>query len=86
MAAGKPVIAIRRYGSLDLISDDVNGFLVEPRSPKQIAEKILMIVNNPEKEARMGINGRKIVEEKFDIKKTIDKIRSLYEKLLAGCS
>jgi glycosyltransferase involved in cell wall biosynthesis len=82
MATGKPVIAVRRYGSLDLVSDGVNGFLVDPRSPKQIAEKILWLIENPEEAKRMGLNGRKIVEEKFDIGKRIDRIKTLYMNLL----
>lgn len=86
MACGKPVIGTMVGGIPDQIIDGYNGFLVQPRNPSQIAEKILWLSNNPEKAKIMGMNGRKIVEERFDINKRIDKIRSLYEKLLAGCS
>jgi len=81
MATGKPVIAVRRYGSIDLVSDHVNGFLVNPRDAKQIAEKILWLISNSKKAKRMGVNGREIAEEKFNVNKRIDKIVQLYERL-----
>ena len=84
MASGKPVIAVRRYGSIDLVSNYVNGFLVNPMNAEQIAEKILWLVSNPEEAKRMGMKGRKIVEEKFDIDKRIDRIISLYHRILEG--
>jgi len=84
MATGKPVIAVRRYGSIDLVLDYVNGFLVDPKKPKQIADKILWLIDNPEEARRMGMIGRKIVEEKFDISKRIDRLISLYHRVLEG--
>ncbi|MEM2178858.1 MAG: glycosyltransferase family 4 protein [Candidatus Methanomethylicaceae archaeon] len=82
MAMGKPVIAIKRYGSIDLISDYRNGFLVDPMNPRQIAEKILWLIEHPDEAKRMGINGRRIIEEKFDVKKRINKIINLYKRIL----
>jgi glycosyltransferase involved in cell wall biosynthesis len=83
MACGKPVIGTRVGGIPDQIIDGYNGFLVEPRNPMQIAEKILWLIEHPDEAKQMGMNGRKIVEEKFNIEKRIEKIISLYEGLLA---
>jgi len=83
MACGKPVIGTRVGGIPDQIIDGYNGFLVEPRNPIQIAEKILWLIEHPNEAKQMGINGRKIVEEKFNIKRRIERIISLYEGLLA---
>jgi glycosyltransferase involved in cell wall biosynthesis len=81
MASGKPVIAVKRYGSIDLILDHVNGFLVDPRSPEQIAEKILWLIEHPDAAKQMGMNGRKIAEEKFNVDRRIGKILQLFLKL-----
>lgn len=83
MACGKPVIGSRVGGIPDQINDGYNGFLVQPRNAKEIAEKIIWLVENPEKAKQMGTNGRKMVEEKFDINRRIDSIISLYKTLLA---
>jgi glycosyltransferase involved in cell wall biosynthesis len=84
MACGRPVIGTRVGGIQDQIIDGYNGFLVEPKDPSQIAERILWLIENPMEARRMGINGRKIVEEKFDINKRIERIISLYEELLSA--
>ena len=81
LAHGKPVIGTKVGGIPDQIVDGYNGFLVKPKDPKEIAEKILWLVEHPDAAKQMGENGRKIVVEKFDINKRIEKIISLYEKL-----
>ncbi len=82
LACGKPVIGTKIGGIIDQIIDGYNGFLVQPESFTEIAEKILWLINNPKKAVRMGSNGRKIVEDKFTITKKIDSMISLYETLL----
>ena len=82
MACGKPVIGTNVGGIPDQIIDGYNGFLIPPRNAKEIAEKILWLVENPEEAKRMGMNGRKVVEEKFDINIRINRIIKLYEELL----
>jgi glycosyltransferase involved in cell wall biosynthesis len=83
MACGKPVIGTRVGGIPDQIIDRYNGFLIPPRSPIQIAEKILWLIEHPDEAKQMGMNGRKIVEEKFNIQKRAERIISLYEGLVA---
>lgn len=82
MACGKPVIGTALGGIPDQIIDGYNGFLVPTRDASAIAEKILWLTNNPSETRRMGMNGRRIVEEKFDIEKRVDAILLLYEQLL----
>jgi glycosyltransferase involved in cell wall biosynthesis len=82
LASGKPVIGTKVGGIPDQIIDGYNGFLVKPKDPKEIADKILWLLDHPDAAKHMGMNGRKIVEEKFDINMRIEKIISLYESLL----
>lgn len=82
MACGKPVIGTKVGGIPDQIIDGYNGFLISPRNPLKIAEKILWLINNPKEARRMGMNGRRIAEEKFNIERRIDRLISLYHKIL----
>jgi len=82
MACGKPVIASNVGGLPDQIIDGFNGFLVPPRSPKAIADKILYLLENPSEARIIGRNGRMLAEEKYDIEKRVDKIIEVYKKLL----
>lgn len=82
MATGKPVIATRVGGALDLIEDCVNGYLVEPKSPPEIADKILDLLGDPGKSEMMGRKGRKLVEEKLSMDKRTNKTIGVYRKVL----
>jgi N-acetyl-alpha-D-glucosaminyl L-malate synthase BshA len=84
MACGKPVVASRVGGLPDQIIDGYNGFLVPPRDPKALADRILYLLENPSEAKRMGLNGRKLAVERFDIEKRVDKIVKLYQELVKG--
>jgi len=82
MACGKPVVASNVGGLPDQIIDGYNGFLVHPRDPEALANKILYLLENPLEARKMGSNGRRLAVERFDIEKRVDKIVNLYEKLI----
>lgn len=82
MACGKPVIGTNVGGIPEIIVDGVSGFLTEPKNPEKIAEKVILLLKSPKLRKKMGRNGRKIAEEKFDIKKRVHKILSVYNQLL----
>jgi len=84
MACGKPVVASRVGGLTDQVIDGYNGFLVQPKDPKALGDKILYLLENPSEARRMGLNGRKLAVEKFDIEKRVDKIVKLYQELVKG--
>jgi glycosyltransferase involved in cell wall biosynthesis len=84
MACAKPVIAINTRGLWDYVIDGKTGFLVNSGDTQAIAEKIIYLLQNEEEAKRLGENGRKIIQEKFDINKRIEKIISLYEKLISN--
>jgi glycosyltransferase involved in cell wall biosynthesis len=86
MACGKPTIGTNVGGIPDQIIDGYNGFLVQTRNHREIAEKILLLLNDPERARQMGVNGRKIVQDKFDANKRTAKIIQLYLSLLKGRS
>ena len=82
MACGKPVVGSNVGGIPDQIVDGYNGFLVPPKDPEALAERVLWLLEHQEEAKLMGMRGRAIVEEKFNIDKRIEKIVSLYETLL----
>ena len=82
MACGKPVIGTNVGGLRDVISDGESGFLVKPKEPYAIAESILNLIRNPERAREMGMTGRRIVENRFDLRDRIERISELYDGLL----
>lgn len=81
MALEKPVISTRVTGVVDVIHDGENGFLVPPRSPQLLADKIKWVLNRPEVAAQVGRAARKTVESDYSLEKAIFAIENLYTKL-----
>jgi len=65
----KPVIATNVGGIPELMKDNETGFLVEKGNHEQIIEKISFLLENPEIAGKMGIAGRKFIEENFSWEK-----------------
>jgi glycosyltransferase involved in cell wall biosynthesis len=84
MACGKPVIGTDVGGIPEIIREDTNGFLVPPRSPRALADRINAILENEDKAARFGIAGRKIVENEFTWERTASGYEAFYERVLAA--
>jgi glycogen synthase len=79
MREGKPVIGCAAGGMPEVVSNEVNGLLVEPGNVRQLAEAILKLATNPDLRLRMGAAGRKIFEEKFTAKRMAEESFSLYD-------
>jgi len=82
MAAGKPVVATSVNGSRELVVDSETGFLVPPRDPQAVAEKVIALLRDPELAAKMGKSGRRRVEERFSVQAMVQKTEALYQSLL----
>ena len=82
MAIGIPVIANsgEGVGTKELIDDGVNGYLVIPNRPDLFADKIMYLLDNQEIRNKMGEHGKKIAQEKFNLKKMVDSFSELFEK------
>jgi glycosyltransferase involved in cell wall biosynthesis len=81
LASGKPVISFAVGGNKDVIVNGFNGFLIPSKDYKGLAERLLYLVENPSEIRKMGLNGRKLVEERYDAEKRVDKIVRLYKVL-----
>lgn len=81
MASGKPVVATNTGGTPEIVKDKISGFLIKPRKPALMAERISWLVNNPERAKKMGEEGRKLAQEKFRIETNVAKIEEVYKEL-----
>jgi len=73
MASGKPVVVTNVGGLKTIPEDSISGFIVEPDSPKELAEKLEILIKDPEMCRNMGIAGRKRAEELYDWDYLYDK-------------
>ena len=82
MAAGLPVVASNFPLWREIVEGNRCGICVDPLNPKEIAQAIEYLIAHPEEARRMGENGRRAVEEKYNWEKEGEKLLKLYEELL----
>jgi glycosyltransferase involved in cell wall biosynthesis len=61
-----------------LIIDGETGLLFESGNFKQMAEKMLSLLNDGDKAVEIGRKARKLVEEKYSLDKVVDDLEELY--------
>ncbi len=83
MAAGRTVVATDVGGVSDVVSDGLNGLLVPPRAPEQLAEAILRLFSSEPLLPAMGAAGREAVYPKYSIDRLVTDIRDIYAELVA---
>ncbi len=83
MACGLPIVASDLPPIRQFMSDLNCGLLVDPTDPQAHAEAILYLLGHPDEAQRMGENGRKAVEEKYNWESEGRKLLALYEELLS---
>lgn len=76
MACGLPSILYNSPGLRDLISNDDNGFLINP-SYKLLADKILYLYDHPTVAEKFGTAARSYVGENYSIEQGASKILQL---------
>ena len=84
MSAGKPIVANNVDGASDVVIDDETGYLVTPKRPQEMAERILYLLNNDQKCQQMGLAARQC-SELFSEQLMVEKIEALYRELMAKC-
>ena len=83
MALGKPVIATRGGGTVELVIDGQTGFLIPQKSPDILVKKIRLLMDNEDLMIRMGEKGRQRIRNEFSLQSMVEKQISIYQKLLA---
>jgi phosphatidylinositol alpha-1,6-mannosyltransferase len=80
-ACGKPVIGGRSGGVVDAIDDGRSGFLVDPEDPDALANRLEILVSNPELRARMGAEGLRRARNEFSIVVAKDRLLEMIRQL-----
>ncbi len=65
MNYAKPVIGCRAGGIPEVVDDGVTGRLVDPNSPKQLAEAIVTLLKSPRLLYEYGLAGRQRLLDHF---------------------
>jgi D-inositol-3-phosphate glycosyltransferase len=80
MACGTPVVASRVGGLVSTVTDGVNGYLIPWRCPEPFAEKLEVLLHNPELRANFSRSARRSVE-RFRWSTVACDVSNLYDEL-----
>lgn len=81
MAAGCPVVATVGGGTTEIISNNENGFVVNPNDIKACISNITKLIASPDLRRKLGEAARKTVLEKFNLKDMEQKYVDIYNKI-----
>jgi glycosyltransferase involved in cell wall biosynthesis len=82
LACGKPVIGSGIGGIVDQIIDGYNGYLVHPKDPLSLAEKMQTLIEDDSLRKEMSKNARIYAEARLDLKKRIDRLLKIYNEVV----
>jgi glycosyltransferase involved in cell wall biosynthesis len=81
MAAGLPVVATAVGGNPEVVVEGETGFLVPRSSPETLADRILWLLDHPDRAKAMGASSRQRVRDAFDVRATVRAYEKLYLQL-----
>jgi glycosyltransferase involved in cell wall biosynthesis len=83
MAAGTPVVATAVSGIPELVTDGVNGLLIDPEDPQQLADALIQLHEDPHLAGRLSKEARTTVDERFDGDRLARELATLFTE--AAC-
>ena len=81
MSMKLPIVTTKVGGTEEYIKNGYNGYLCSIGNHKEIADKILKLINDTETRKKFGIRSRKIVEQFLDSKVIGKKYQKVYESV-----
>jgi glycosyltransferase involved in cell wall biosynthesis len=84
LALGRPVIATRLGGPVEIIEDGVSGFLVPPGDPSAIAQTAISLLEDKTLALRVKEAALLRAEERFGLESYIRQIEEVYKDALEG--
>lgn len=78
MACGLSVIATDNRGHRELVCHGESGWLLAGESAEELSDKIKILSNNRELNAMFGRAGRKRIENKYALNKTLEEQSNIY--------
>ncbi len=82
MASSLPIVATNVWGNAQYIKHNENGQLVEVGNTEDMANAVLEVLDNPQLANKLGANGRKLVEKKYNWEAISKQVEDVYLDVL----
>lgn len=81
-ALGLPVVSTFHADIPEVVLNEQTGLLVPERDPAALAEKLLLLISSPDLRQKYGTNGRRHIEENYNLNDLIKNLEQLYSTIL----
>ncbi|NGX45250.1 MAG: D-inositol 3-phosphate glycosyltransferase [Chlamydiae bacterium] len=78
----KPLVTTTVGGLPEVCIQGETGILVPPNSPEKVASAVLKLFDDPDARQEMGRRARRLVENNFTLKHTLDQMENVYNQLV----
>ena len=78
---GKPVVATRVGGIVEIVKDNETGILVDPADYQSLAEAIIRLLSDEALLKKLGEAAKQYISEKFSAARMVDNIDKVYSEL-----
>ena len=82
MAAGRAVVATDVGGASEAIVEGETGHLVQAGDDRTMAERLISLLKDPDRRRTFGLNGRRLVQQRFSCEARLANTSALYQKFL----
>jgi len=82
MASGLPVIATNVGGNPELVLEGKTGMLVSPKTPDELADKIIDFHEQPDLFHEYGKAAKKRIEKEFSLDAMVARYISVYDDMI----
>lgn len=77
-----PIVTTRMPGCSDVVCDGWSGFLVQPNAPRQLASRIVDLLEDRQAAAAMAARASELVRQEFGLDLTVSRYVAAYNELL----
>lgn len=84
LAAGRPVIATRIGGLPEIVRDGLDGLLVDPHAPVELAAAMRRLAEDSEYARTMGAHAAKSARARFGLPQHASRVVELYREITAS--
>ena len=81
MAIGLPVVAVNALGIPEIVKNNINGFLVSPDNPQEMANKILELIKDEELLKKFSRASRKLALN-YSQERIAESLLNTYQNLV----
>lgn len=82
LAVGTPVITSANEGAMEIIEDEVNGFITPLKDGSAIADKIRLLVNNQKLVEKLSTNAQTTISTNMSHQKTVKDMEAYFQSML----